>query len=57
MAVDRLIDQQLRARLKLAEKQSQLVSALIRKAIEAGLIKIANPGASPRYVHYVPYWA
>lgn len=47
----------LRARLKLAEKQSQLVSALIRKAIEARMIKIANPGASPRYIHYVPYWA
>jgi predicted HTH transcriptional regulator len=47
----------LRVRLKLAEKQSQLVSALIRKAIEANLIKVANPGASPRYIHYVPYWA
>lgn len=47
----------LRVRLKLAEKQSQLVSALIRKAIEANLIKIANLGASPRYIHYVPYWA
>ena len=47
----------LRVRLKLAEKQSQLVSALIRKTIEAQMIKIANPGASPRYIHYVPYWA
>ena len=47
----------LRHRLKLSEKQSQLVSLLIRKTIEAGLIKIANPRASPRYVHYVPYWA
>ncbi len=47
----------LRDRLKLSKKQSQLVSLLIRKTIEAGLIRIANPGASPRYIHYVPYWA
>jgi len=47
----------LRDRLKLALKQSQLVSALIRRAIDAKLIKAANPGSSPRYIHYVPYWA
>lgn len=47
----------LRTRLKLTEKQAQLVSTLIRKAIEARIIKVANPGTSPRYIHYVPYWA
>lgn len=47
----------LRTRVKLAEKQAQLVSALIRKAIEVRIIKVANPGASPRYIHYIPYWA
>jgi len=47
----------LRTRLKLAEKQSQLVSALIREAIKAKIIKVANPGTSPRYIHYIPYWA
>ncbi len=47
----------LRTRLKLTKQQSQLASTLIRKAIEARLIKVANPGASPRYIHYVPYWA
>src|SRR3989344_16613 len=47
----------LRQRLKLAEKQSQLVSILIRNTLKVNLIKIANPGASPRYIHYVPYWA
>jgi hypothetical protein len=47
----------LRARLKLAEKQSQLASALIREAIKAKIIKVANPGTSPRYIHYIPYWA
>lgn len=47
----------LRARLKLSTKQSQLATALIRKAIERKIIKIANPGTSPRYIHYIPYWA
>jgi len=47
----------LRERLKLNPNQSQLVSKLIRQTIEATLIKTANPGASPRYIRYVPYWA
>ncbi|MCB4757023.1 MAG: putative DNA binding domain-containing protein [Elusimicrobia bacterium] len=47
----------LRERLKLSEGQSQLVSKLIRQCIESRLIKVANPGASPRYVRYIPIWA
>ena len=47
----------LRERLKLLPSQSQLVSKLIRHCIENHLIKAANPGASPRYIRYVPYWA
>jgi len=47
----------LRERLKLQPEQSQLVSKLIRKTITANLMKVANPGASPRYIRYVPYWA
>ncbi len=57
VAGQKVTNASLRARLKLSGNQSQLVSALIRKAIDANLIKIANPGASPRYIHYVPYWA
>ncbi|MCB4757609.1 MAG: hypothetical protein LHV69_11375 [Elusimicrobia bacterium] len=47
----------LRERLKLSESQSQLVSKLIRQCIQRNLIKVANPGASPRYIRYVPVWA
>lgn len=47
----------LRGRLKLAQSQSQLVSKLIKQGIAAHLIKIANPGTSPRYIRYIPYWA
>lgn len=47
----------LRERLKLRPEQSQLASKLIRQTIQANLIKVANPGASPRYIRYVPYWA
>lgn len=46
-----------RKRFKLTDSQSQAASELIRRSIAKGLIKQANPGASPRYVHYVPYYA
>lgn len=53
----RVTNASLRERLKLRPNQSQLVSKLIRQTLKAGLLKVANPGASPRYIHYVPYWA
>jgi ATP-dependent DNA helicase RecG len=47
----------IRERFKFDERQSTKVSRLINDALEAQRIKVANPEASPRYIHYLPYWA
>jgi ATP-dependent DNA helicase RecG len=48
----------LRERLKMPEKQSTMVSALIRQAIDGGRIKPADPHSkSKKFACYVPYWA
>lgn len=48
----------LRERLRLSERQRKNASNLIRDAIEAGLIKSADPDStSLRFSEYIPAWA
>ena len=48
----------LRERLKMPEKHSAMVSALIRQALDEGRIKPADPHSkSKKFAAYVPYWA
>lgn len=51
-------NQSLRERLRLPETKVATVSQIIAATVEAGKIKIANPGqTSTRYRNYIPYWA
>ncbi len=43
---------------KLTPEKTEVVSRIIRHAIDAGLIKLADPDVtSPRYRSYIPFWA
>ncbi len=47
----------LRERFKFYSEETTKVGRLINDAIEAERIKLANPNASKRDFHYLPYWA
>jgi predicted HTH transcriptional regulator len=47
----------LRARFGVEEHNRAAVSRFIREAVEAGLIIPADPGAAPKLMRYVPFWA
>ena len=46
-----------RERFRFKPDQTVKATRLLNDALEAGRIKIANPDASPRDTHYLPYWA
>ena len=46
----------IRQRFKFDDHQSTKVSRLLSDALEMKRIKVANPKASPRDLHYLPYW-
>lgn len=55
---EKMTNATLRERLKISEKNYPMVSRIIKDAIGAGKIKIANPEASStKFVYYVPAWA
>jgi len=46
------------ARLKMPEKRSSMVSALLQEATDRKLIKPANPeNKSRKFAEHVPFWA
>ncbi len=55
---ERMSNQSLRERFKLAEDKAETASRIIRDCIDAGLIKLDNPeSGSKRYARYLPFWA
>ena len=52
----RMTNQTLRERFKVAETRTDTVSRIIRDAVESGGIKLEDPG-SKRFARYVPSWA
>lgn len=52
-----LTNTSLRERLKLSEKQRNLVTNLIGDAVGAGRIKRKDPDAGNKFAEYLPYWA
>lgn len=54
----RMSNQSLRERFKLPESKVATVSQIIAATLDAGRIKVADPGqTSTRYRNYVPFWA
>lgn len=54
----KMTNQSLRERFGLPEKKTEAVSRALSDAVNAGLIKLADPSQkSLRYRHYVPHWA
>lgn len=47
----------LRERFKFTSDETTKVGRLIADALESGKLKLANPNASRRDFHYLPYWA
>lgn len=47
----------LRVRFGVAEQNRSTVSRLIREAVEAEAIVPADPGAAPKLMRYLPFWA
>ena len=47
----------LRARFGVEEQNRSTVSRLIREAVESGAIVPADPGAAPKLMRYLPFWA
>lgn len=55
---EKMSNQTLRERFKLPESKSDFTSRIIRDAVEANLVKLANPeSSSKRYAQYIPFWA
>lgn len=55
---ERMSNQSLRERFKLAEDRAETASRIIRDCTDAGLIKLDNPeSGSKRYARYLPFWA
>ena len=53
----RMTNGSLRERLAVPSKNASMISRVLREAIEAGLIVVANPQNGVRLRHYVPFWA
>lgn len=54
----KMSNQSLRERFKIEEKNSSIVSRIIKDAIQENLIKPEDPNSKSRkFVSYVPYWA
>jgi ATP-dependent DNA helicase RecG len=47
----------LRARFGVEEHNRSFVSRLIREALDANVIVVADPNAAPKHMRYLPYWA
>ncbi len=47
----------LRKRFGIEEKNSAMVSRLLKEAVNEGCIRIADETTAPRYYHYLPSWA
>ncbi len=55
---ERMTNQTLRERFDLPESRADVVSGIIKNAVDEDLIKLEDPeSASRRYARYVPYWA
>jgi ATP-dependent DNA helicase RecG len=55
---DTMTNKSLRERLRMPEKQSSMVSVLIRQAVAKNLIKSADPeNKSLKFAKYIPAWA
>lgn len=53
-----MTNKSLRERLKMPEKRSSMVSALLQEATDRKLIKPANPeNKSRKFAEHVPFWA
>lgn len=46
-----------RERFGIAPKNAAMATRLLNDAVNAGLIKVYDPGAGRRHVRYVPFWA
>lgn len=53
----RTTNSSLRERFKFSSEETTKIGRLINDSIEAERIKLANPNASKRDFHYLPYWA
>ncbi len=51
-----LTNTSLRERLKLSEKQRNLVTNLIADAVHAGRVKRKDPDSGNKFAEYLPYW-
>lgn len=53
-----MTNQSLRERFNISEKNSAIISRIIKEAIEEGLIKESDPDSTSRkFKRYIPYWA
>lgn len=58
LARDAMTNKSLRERLKMPERQSTMVSSLIRTALTQERIKLLDPeNKSKRHAKYIPFWA
>lgn len=57
LASKRTTNSSIRERFKFSSEETTKVGRLISDSVDAGRIKLANPTASKRDFHYVPYWA
>jgi hypothetical protein len=57
LTAKRTTNSSLRQRFKFSSEETTKVGRLITDAVDAGKIRLANPTASKRDFHYLPYWA
>jgi len=54
---DYMTNASLRDRFAIDSRNSAVASRIIRDTVDAGLIRIFDPGANRKYFKYVPWWA
>jgi predicted HTH transcriptional regulator len=55
---DKMTNQSLRGRFKIADENAAMASRIIKETLETGLIKEDDPeNKSKKYVKYIPSWA
>lgn len=54
---DYVTNSSLRERFNIDEKNSSIVSRLLKQTFESGLIKFVDEGSSDKHKKYLPYWA
>lgn len=54
---ERMTNQSLRERFQLSDHKMATISRVISDAVDAGKVRLEDPGSGRKYARYIPFWA